>query len=201
MGTADARDGVLAPPGGVARGGERGVYEAPGLSNALTEESCDLAVDWSRLYTDRGWVRYGTSDYRVADTVAQVLAYERDRRVADPDQLFAVQVSTVQRSEEPATDGWRWQKWGPYIGTRTPPAAYLYDEPEIGQVVIYHFNPVVGAAVTDARWLRPRPRIQHSVGRGMLRRAERRWREAAPVVGRTGQRPVAPVEHRFAWAP
>ena len=35
--------------------------------------------------------------------------------------------------------GWRWHKWGPYIGTQDPQCEYLADEPEIKEVFVYRF--------------------------------------------------------------
>src|SRR5215813_8114244 len=99
---------------------ELGVYESLGLTNTLSAEICDLEVDRSRLNTEQGWTHYGTSDYGVADDVAQILEYERDRRIGDPDQLFVLEVSNVLRADQPAQEGWRWTRWGTYIGTRTP---------------------------------------------------------------------------------
>jgi hypothetical protein len=34
--------------------------------------------------------------------------------------------------------GWRWHKWGPYIGTQEPKCEYIHDEPEIEEVFTYH---------------------------------------------------------------
>lgn len=34
--------------------------------------------------------------------------------------------------------GWRWEKWGPYIGTQRSVADYLHDEPDIDYVYTFH---------------------------------------------------------------
>lgn len=41
------------------------------------------------------------------------------------------------KEHEPPKDGWRWHKWGPYIGTQEPKAEYLYDEPTITLIYTY----------------------------------------------------------------
>jgi hypothetical protein len=56
------------------------------------------------------------------------------------DREFLISCYPIFKSEEPERDGWRWEKWGPYIGTKTPKADYLYDEPEIDMVVVYYIH-------------------------------------------------------------
>lgn len=45
-----------------------------------------------------------------------------------PDPLV-VSLTHINKKNQPSKDGWRWRKWGPYIGKGTPTAEYLYDEP------------------------------------------------------------------------
>ncbi len=44
----------------------------------------------------------------------------------------------IRKDEQPKKGGWRWHKWGPYIGVHEPQCEYLYDEPEIESVFVYH---------------------------------------------------------------
>lgn len=53
---------------------------------------------------------------------------------ADP-RIFAVFFTWIRKSEEPESGGWRWHKWGEYLGVHEPTTEYLYDEPEIEAVV------------------------------------------------------------------
>lgn len=50
---------------------------------------------------------------------------------------YVVKVTPILKSHEPETGGWRWSKWGEYIGTRESEAEYLYDEPEIDTIFVF----------------------------------------------------------------
>jgi len=83
--------------------------------------------------SDENW----TNCYGVCDDVQQLL----DRcpmLVEDPDREFAITLTEIRRDEQPADGGWRWHKWGPYIGAHEPQCEYLYDEEGIDRVFCYH---------------------------------------------------------------
>ena len=75
--------------------------------------------------------------YGVCDSPEQFMAALGDRIAADPSQ-FVVSFTRVARSEQSPEVGWRWRKWGPYIGTQSPQCEYIHDEPEIAEVYCYH---------------------------------------------------------------
>lgn len=75
--------------------------------------------------------------YGVCDDVEQLLA-ACPELVADPGRKFVVTVTRLRRENEPAEGGWRWRKWGPYIGTQGPQREYLHDEPAIEEILVYH---------------------------------------------------------------
>lgn len=73
--------------------------------------------------------------YGVCDSPEQLLAaYDFD---ADPRKL-TISLVKILRSSQPRYGGWRWHKWGPYIGKRQPLREYLHDEPDIEEVFTYH---------------------------------------------------------------
>ena len=51
---------------------------------------------------------------------------------------FCISITPIIKEKEPPTGGWRWHKWGPYIGEQKPTTEYLYDEPVIEKVYCYH---------------------------------------------------------------
>ena len=53
-------------------------------------------------------------------------------------ECIVVSFCVVKREDQEASGGWRWRKWGPYIGDREPQHEYLYDEQEIDQVTTFH---------------------------------------------------------------
>lgn len=73
------------------------------------------------------------NDYMVCDTIEQALEYWKGA-VENPDHKYVISLMPVQKKNEPSTDGWRWHKWGEYIGTQNPQCEYLFDEPEIEKI-------------------------------------------------------------------
>lgn len=78
----------------------------------------------------------GRSEYGVADSVEQIVSHYPE--VNNPNREFIITVTEVRREDQPSKDGWRWHKWGSYIGTHEPQCEYLYDEQGIDQVLVYH---------------------------------------------------------------
>jgi hypothetical protein len=50
---------------------------------------------------------------------------------------YTVLLVRISKSDEPAEGGWRWHKWGPYIGDKKPTREYLVNEPEIDAVYVF----------------------------------------------------------------
>lgn len=75
------------------------------------------------------------SDHGVCDTPEQVL--EKWPQLATDPRRFIIFFTEVRREHQSERQGWRWEKWGPYIGTKDSQAEYLYDEPEIESVLVF----------------------------------------------------------------
>ena len=78
------------------------------------------------------------SDYGVADDLDQIRAYYKSE-IEDPQRYFVIGVTPVEKDPDNAGKGggWRWHKWGPYIGTQDPQCEYLDDEPEIDKIFVF----------------------------------------------------------------
>lgn len=77
--------------------------------------------------------------YGVCDNYQQVL--DQCPTISDsPERRFVITLTQVTKDPENAGKGggWRWHKWGRYIGTKNPQCEYLDDEPEIDSVFTYH---------------------------------------------------------------
>ena len=75
--------------------------------------------------------------YGVCDTPEQVvMRYGLDELPGK----FVVTFVRIRKDEEPQRDGWRWHKWGPYIGTQHPRCEYIADEPDIQEVFTFHIH-------------------------------------------------------------
>lgn len=84
---------------------------------------------------DRLAYYYNTpSTYCVCDNPEQAVTYWQ-ARVNDPDRHYIVILVPIRR-QPGNTGGWRWHKWGPYIGTQWPQCEYIDDEPEIEMVYV-----------------------------------------------------------------
>lgn len=74
--------------------------------------------------------------YGVCDNADQLLRHFPELEASD--RTFVVTLTEVCKDEQPETGGWRWHKWGPYIGSHEPECEYLYDEEDIETVFVYH---------------------------------------------------------------
>ena len=82
------------------------------------------------------------SSYGVCDNVEQVLALYPELETSE--RKFIVTITEVRHANQSATGGWRWHKWGPYIGTFKPQHEYLYDEVGIDAVKVFHIYEHIG---------------------------------------------------------
>ena len=98
-------------------------------SHAL-EHSKSYIRDPEFLTNDSAWY------YGVCDGIENLL--EVIPELLSPDREFVVLLHKITRSGQPRYEGWRWHKWGDYIGTQTPTTEYIYDEPIIDLVYCYH---------------------------------------------------------------
>ena len=82
------------------------------------------------------WCNYG-----VADNASQVLDYYEHLLTAYGDYMnsrkFVILMTPIFKEDQPENGGWRWHKWGQYIGDFEPQCEYLYDEQGIDYVWIF----------------------------------------------------------------
>lgn len=98
----------------------------------------------------RGWDQYADlgehNPYGVCDGVDNLL--EAMPVLQDQARQFVVTLTKVERdvSNKGLGGGWRWHKWGPYIGKHEPTMEHLDDEPDIEAVYCYHVYEKTAAA-------------------------------------------------------
>jgi hypothetical protein len=90
-------------------------------------------VDFEKAYPEFG---DDFNCYGVCDNYQQIL--DQCSELQNPNRKFIISVTKVSRSDQPSEGGWRWHKWGPYIGVHESTCEYLYDEPLINEVYVYH---------------------------------------------------------------
>lgn len=74
--------------------------------------------------------------YGVCDHYQQVL--DQCPEIVTSERQFVITLAEMRKEWEDAEGGWRWHKWGAYIGTHDPQCEYLYDEPVIEAVFCFH---------------------------------------------------------------
>ena len=113
-----------------------GAYVCQGVNN---KDTLEMLTDYkaitnydSPLY----WWNYG-----VADNASQVFDYYDHLYERHSDYMnnrkFVVLMTPVFRDNQPEDGGWRWHKWGMYIGDFESKCEYLYDEQGIDYVWVF----------------------------------------------------------------
>lgn len=74
--------------------------------------------------------------YGVCDSAEQLLSKCPELEASD--RQFIVTLTPITKATQPPEGGWRWHKWGEYIGTQDPQCEYLHDEPSIEKVCVFH---------------------------------------------------------------
>ena len=108
---------------------------------------CDLNVDYIlEAITDYKKAKNFDSplywfDYGVADNASQVLDYYEHLLTQNGDYMnnrkFIITMTPIFREDQDEYGGWRWHKWGIYIGDFIPQCEYLYDEQGIDYVWVF----------------------------------------------------------------
>jgi hypothetical protein len=82
--------------------------------------------------------------YGVCDSPEQLLAHPLGKWVQASDRKFCIALAHISKADQSPEGGWRWHKWGEYIGEGTPTTEYLYDEEQFEDGVwVYHIYELV----------------------------------------------------------
>lgn len=60
----------------------------------------------------------------------------------NPDAVYLIRFYPVFNHHDGKTGGWRWHKWGSYLGKHTPKCQYLNEEKNIDYVLLWHLYPL-----------------------------------------------------------
>lgn len=131
---------------------ETGIYQMRGF-NFMKQEFNENIKDYGlndHLYTPgKGFSENYQEDYiqeyGVADSIEQIKKlYEK--QINDPNKKYIITVTRVDQEikNKGKGGGWRWHKWGKYIGNLDPQYEYLDDEdfgPNFqGYVIVFSIN-------------------------------------------------------------
>lgn len=128
---------------------ETGIYQSSFAFNfphIEFEEFKDmLNVPFEQCY-DLFKPTYHKSQYGVADSIEQIKQYFKEE-IEDPNRKYFIECTPVHQEKENKGKGggWRWHKWGEYIGVLDSKCEYLDDE-EFGEefkyVICFHIYPL-----------------------------------------------------------
>ena len=107
-----------------------GIYERPDFGSSAF-------MPGYKGYIADNEKRLRINSYGVCDNVLQILDLCPEIET-DKSREFIITVTPGLKKNQHHEGGWRWHKWGPYIGTKTPQCEYLYDEPDIDGAFVYH---------------------------------------------------------------
>lgn len=93
------------------------------------EDECEMTLN-SKNNT------YRFASYGVVDSPGQFIEKFTDILEASPIKLV-VGMTNVFKADEPSSGGWRWHKWGPYLGENDPQHEYIYWEEKIDQACCF----------------------------------------------------------------
>lgn len=118
--------------------------ELKSFEHANYERACKLKPFFKDLNPFEGtWVV--NYPYGVCDNYQQILNRVKgiNEYINDKDNTYVIILYKVKKSEQPETGGWRWHKWGPYIGDHEITTEYLYDEDDIDFVYTFSIYRII----------------------------------------------------------
>lgn len=107
---------------------ETGIYESTFPFNFPEEEFHELTnLSYEEKYNI--FPNYEKESYGVADNIEQIKEYYKEE-IEDPDKKYCIALTAVwqERENKGKGGGWRWHKWGEYIGILNSQCEYLDDE-------------------------------------------------------------------------
>lgn len=105
-------------------------------------------LDASGVSFDEYSTEFSINPYGVCDSPEQFLS-DFGQEIAESPNYYIVAFTQLLKSEQPPQGGWRWHKWGPYVGHQSPQAEYLYDEPKIDEVYVYNIYQITDSPVEE----------------------------------------------------
>jgi hypothetical protein len=106
---------------------QTGIYETWDISNLIDSLLLDRYPSFGNSF----------SSYGVCDSIKQLIE-KMPPVIKKSKRKFVIGVAYISRVNQSSPGGWRWHKWGPYIGTKKPRHEYLYDDKHIKGVWLYH---------------------------------------------------------------
>ena len=81
--------------------------------------------------------------YGVCDNASQAIEYYElleKEGIANKEDKYVILMTPFFKEKEPEYGGWRWHKWGPYIGIQNKQCEYLHDEEDIEMIYAFQIQ-------------------------------------------------------------
>ncbi len=111
------------------------------IGKRIIEEYPEFDLREPGLYGTRRSHEEDLEPIGVCDSPQQFLE-KFGKEIREDKRNFIISFVEIRKDQESGRGGWRWHKWGPYIGNQEPKREYLYDEPDIEVVYTYHIYEV-----------------------------------------------------------
>lgn len=113
----------------------KGVYQYYDCNTGFLLENLDIPYVENVYFFERNNKHF--SAYGVCDNFEQII--EKNKWLEnDKKNKYVIILWKVSKDTQPKDGGWRWHKWGEYIGTQESQCDYIADEPNIDFVYCYH---------------------------------------------------------------
>lgn len=114
-------------------------------SLSYSDEYQSMVYEWKYLENGTKFPLHMESQYGVADNIEQIKKHYR-QWIEKSDWVITITLVFQHKENKGKGGGWRWHKWGEYIGNLNPQYEYLDDE-EFGEdfqgyVLCYHIYPI-----------------------------------------------------------
>jgi hypothetical protein len=118
---------------------QRQVYNSKTYWNTLNSIPRDRMRDY--INYDNNTLYYG-----VADSIDQIVDLYNKNKENEGGWFkgnHVILCRKVIKDPDNPCSGWRWHKWGEYIGTQNPQCEYLNDEPLIEEVITFSIYKII----------------------------------------------------------
>lgn len=119
---------------------DEGVYEFYDVNKP------DNEIDPSQTLVDHEIMEngiYHSFPHGVCDNYKQIIERDKDAiACVNNDEHFIIVLCKISKKDQPDDGGWRWHKWGKYIGDQNPMCEYIANEPDIDFVYVYNLYKV-----------------------------------------------------------
>ena len=92
---------------------------------------------------DRMYFEKNHWDYGIADNIEQVIEYYYKNEKGYFKGNHVILYYEINKNANKPHSGWRWHKWGEYIGIQNNCCEYLNDEPEIERVICFNIYKII----------------------------------------------------------